>query len=157
VVSILVIFISKNKKLCWWKGVTVMSLDYHRGLRGRDPMVVGLRIYMQSVPMHLAGKIWFTVAPNEQRLDRHFILFLLWKYRLRVMVFNTTFNNISVVSPQSPLTLWVRTHSFEVFSMQHYAIKFASHLRQVGGFLRGLHQQNWLWRYNWNIVEGLFN
>ena len=26
-----------------------MSLDYHRGLRVRDPMVVGLRIYMQSV------------------------------------------------------------------------------------------------------------
>ena len=26
-----------------------MSLDYYRGLRGRDPMVVGLRIYMQSV------------------------------------------------------------------------------------------------------------
>jgi len=28
------------------------------------------------------------------------------------------------------------SHSCEVYSMQHYAIKFVSYLRQVGGFLR---------------------
>ena len=47
-------------------------------------------------------------------------------------------------------------HSREVYSIQHYVIKFVSHVRQVGGFLRVL------WfppliklspRYNWNIVE----
>jgi len=32
----------------------------------------------------------------------------------------------------------------EVYSIQHYVIKFVNDLRQVGGFL---HQ------YNWNIVE----
>ena len=31
-----------------------------------------------------------------------------------------------------------------------YLVKFASDLRQVSGFL---HQQKWLPRYNWNIVE----
>ena len=45
----------------------------------------------------------------------------------------------------------------EVYSIQHYAIKFVSELRQVGvicsvysGFL---HLWNWPPRYNWNIVE----
>jgi hypothetical protein len=34
----------------------------------------------------------------------------------------------------------------EVYSIQHYVIKFVSDLRQIGGFL------NWPLRYNWNIV-----
>jgi hypothetical protein len=34
----------------------------------------------------------------------------------------------------------------QVYSIQHYVIKFVSDLWQVGGFLRVL-------RYNWNIVE----
>ena len=39
---------------------------------------------------------------------------------------------------------------WEVYSMQHYVIKFASDLRQVGCFL---HQSiNWPPRYDWNIV-----
>ena len=29
---------------------------------------------------------------------------------------------------------------YEVYSIQHYVIKFVSDLRQVGGFLRVLHQ-----------------
>ena len=40
--------------------------------------------------------------------------------------------------------------SGEVYSIQHYVIKFVSDLRQVGGFL---HQSNWPPRYNFNIVE----
>jgi hypothetical protein len=36
----------------------------------------------------------------------------------------------------------------EMYLIQHYVIKFVSHLRQVGGFLRFP-----LPRYNWNIVE----
>ena len=38
----------------------------------------------------------------------------------------------------------------------HYVIKFASDLRQVGGFLRVLRfppKKNWPQRYIWNIVE----
>ena len=45
---------------------------------------------------------------------------------------------------------------FEVYSIQHYVIKFVSDLQQVGGFLWTLvflHQQNWPSRYNRNIVE----
>ena len=34
------------------------------------------------------------------------------------------------------LMLWVRIRSGEVYSIQHYVIKFVSDLRQVGGFLR---------------------
>ena len=41
----------------------------------------------------------------------------------------------------------------EVYAIQHYVIKFLSDMRQVGGFLRVLHQLNWPPRYNWNIVE----
>jgi hypothetical protein len=41
------------------------------------------------------------------------------------------------------------THG-EVYSKQHYVIKFDSGLRQVGVFL---HQYNWPASYNWNIVE----
>jgi hypothetical protein len=39
----------------------------------------------------------------------------------------------------------------EVYSIQHYVIKFDSDLRQVGGFLRIL--QFPTPRYNWNIAE----
>ena len=38
-----------------------------------------------------------------------------------------------------------RVHG-EVYSIQHYAIKFVNDLHQVGGFLR---KKNWLPRYNW--------
>ena len=39
----------------------------------------------------------------------------------------------------------------EVYSIQHYVIKFVCDLRNDGGFL---HQENWPQRYNCNIVEG---
>jgi len=42
----------------------------------------------------------------------------------------------------------------EVYSIQHYVIKFVSDLRQVGGFLRVLRIINKTDRHdNWNIVE----
>ena len=44
----------------------------------------------------------------------------------------------------------------EVYSIQHYVIKFASDLRQVGGYLRVLRFSppiNWPPRYIWYIVE----
>ena len=43
----------------------------------------------------------------------------------------------------------------EVYSIQHYVIKFVSDLRQVGGFLWELQfpPPNWPPWYNWNIVE----
>ena len=58
----------------------------------------------------------------------------------------------------SPLTLWVRIRSNEVYSIQHYVIEFVSDLRQVGGFLRVLrfsstNKTDLYDRYNWNIVE----
>jgi hypothetical protein len=55
------------------------------------------------------------------------------------MVFNATFNNISV-SVQSVLIITKGSNHAddEVYSIQHYVIKFASDLRQVGGFLRVL-------------------
>ena len=36
----------------------------------------------------------------------------------------------------SPLTLWVGICSGQVYSIQHYVIKFVSDFRQVGGFSR---------------------
>jgi hypothetical protein len=77
------------------------------------------------------------------------------------MVFNATFNTISVIStrlvllmeetgvPEKnqlpvesvPITIKAVLSSpvhGEVYSMQHYVIKFVSDLRQVGGFLRVL-------------------
>ena len=41
------------------------------------------------------------------------------------------------------------THD-EMYSIQHYVIKFVSDLWQVAGFL---HQYDWPPRYSWNIVE----
>jgi len=48
------------------------------------------------------------------------------------------------------------THG-EVYSIQHYVIKFVNDLQQVSGFL-WVPQfppriKNWLPRYSWNIVE----
>jgi hypothetical protein len=56
----------------------------------------------------------------------------------------------------SPLTMWVQILSDEVYSIQHYVIKFVSDLgRSVvfSGYSDFLHQYNWPPRYNWNIVE----
>ena len=41
----------------------------------------------------------------------------------------------------------------EVYSIQHYVIKFVSDLRQVGGFLRFPPSIKLMPRYNWNIDE----
>jgi hypothetical protein len=54
-----------------------------------------------------------------------------------VMVFNTTFNNISAISWQSILLEDFGAHG-DVSSTQHYEIKFVSDLRHVSGFLRVL-------------------
>ena len=51
------------------------------------------------------------------------------------------------------LSICVYSNSGEVYSIQHYVLKFVSHLWQVGGILLVLHQQNWPSQYNWNIVE----
>ena len=41
----------------------------------------------------------------------------------------------------------------ELYSIQHYVIKFVSDLSQVGGFRRVLRQLNWRPRYSKNIVK----
>ena len=50
------------------------------------------------------------------------------------------------------------SRSGEVYSIQHYVIKFVSDLRRSVVFSRYssfLHQENWPPRYNWNIVESI--
>jgi hypothetical protein len=72
------------------------------------------------------------------------------------------------ISTLSPLTLWVRIPLGEVYSIQHYAIKFVSDLRQVVGFLcvlwfyiedkdmyslgaiLGMIVCSWIYNYMWN-------
>jgi len=44
----------------------------------------------------------------------------------------------------------------EMYSIQHYVIKFVSDLWLVCSFLRVLHQYNWPPWYYWNIVESGF-
>ena len=41
-------------------------------------------------------------------------------------------------SMESPLTLWFESRSGDVYSIQHYVLKFVSNLRKVGGFLHVL-------------------
>jgi hypothetical protein len=51
-------------------------------------------------------------------------------------------------------------HSSEVYSIQHYVIKFVSDLRQVSSFLRVLRFPppiNWPSQYIWNIIESGVN
>jgi hypothetical protein len=65
------------------------------------------------------------------------------KMHFRVMLFNATFNNVSVISWQSVLLVEEtrvpgENHWGEVYSIQHYVIKFFSDLRQASGFLRVL-------------------
>jgi len=47
----------------------------------------------------------------------------------------------------------------QVYSIQHYVMKFVSDLREVGGFYRVLRfpprKKNWPPRYNWNIVKSV--
>jgi hypothetical protein len=47
------------------------------------------------------------------------------------------------------------SRSGEVYSMQHYVIKFVSGFRQVCGFLRFLQPIKLKRRHSWNIVEGV--
>jgi hypothetical protein len=84
-----------------------------------------------------------------------------WVYGFRLMVFNATFNNISVISWRSVLLVdetelldrmvveFTTTYAISAYyhcccefespsgrGVHHYVIKFVSDLRQVGGFLR---------------------
>jgi hypothetical protein len=59
----------------------------------------------------------------------YFILRLSWSM-FGSWIYNYLFNQCL-----SPLTLWVWSHSDEVYTIQHYVIKFVSDLRQVGSFL----------------------
>jgi hypothetical protein len=55
------------------------------------------------------------------------------------MVFNATFNNVSVISWQAVL-LVEKTGDpadCEMYSIQHYVIKCVSNLQQVAGFYTG--------------------
>jgi hypothetical protein len=55
---------------------------------------------------------------------------------VHVVGFTTT---CAITQCLSPLTIVnFEFHSGEVYSMQHYVIKFVSDLQQVGGFLRVL-------------------
>jgi hypothetical protein len=66
-------------------------------------------------------------------------MFTLYGWAVWFMVFNATFNNMSVVSWRSA----TKAVSFnpihgEVYLIQHYVKKFVSDLRHVSGFLRVL-------------------
>jgi hypothetical protein len=50
------------------------------------------------------------------------------------MVFNATFNNISILSVEAKVVSLKPVHD-KMYLIQHYVIKFASELRQVSGFL----------------------
>ena len=71
-----------------------------------------------------------------------------WSWSHGSWIYNYLCNQC--LSPRCEL----KHRSCEVYSIQHYVIKF------VGGFLQYscfLHQQNWPPRYNWNIVENGVN
>jgi len=80
-------------------------------------------------------------------------MFCYWVWRLRgrdgLVVGFTTTNAISLYHP---------VHD-ELYSIQHYVIKFVSDMRQIGGFLRVLpfsppiKLTATIYRGNWNIVE----
>ena len=80
-------------------------------------------------------------------------MYVMGRRRDRVVVgFTTTY----AISAYNHWCCEFELHSGEVYSIQHYVIKFVSDLRQIGGFLRVL----WfppplkgLPLYNWNIVE----
>jgi hypothetical protein len=52
-----------------------------------------------------------------------------WSWSYGSWIYNYLWNQC--LSPQA---LWVRIHSGEAYSIQHYVIQFVSDLRQVGGF-----------------------
>jgi hypothetical protein len=65
-----------------------------------------------------------------------------WYFKLHGWYFLTHFHDVVMNSRGDqcllPLTFWVCFRSSEVYSIQHYVIKFVSDLRQVGGFLQVL-------------------
>ena len=73
---------------------------------------------------------WYTKLKN---LIKNRLKGMSWWWSYGRWIYNYLCNHCL-----SPLTLWVRIHSVEVYLIQHYLIKFISDLRQVGGFLRVL-------------------
>ena len=62
-------------------------------------------------------------------------------YRGAVVVMIVLFLDLQLLMQSIPITIKVVSSNpaeGEVYSIQHYVIKFASDLRQVGGFLRAL-------------------
>jgi len=65
------------------------------------------------------------------------VVMILWPFML--VGFTTTCQVVQSVHITTKVVSWNPIHG-EVYSIQHYVIKFVSDLRQVGGFLRVLHQ-----------------
>jgi hypothetical protein len=57
---------------------------------------------------------------------------------------------LDIQLPTQSVSITTNTTRVEVYSMQHYVIKFVSDLWEIGGFLWVLQFPP---RYNWNIVE----
>jgi hypothetical protein len=113
---------------------------------------------------------WTRFSYMIQNIDRHvmspwFLFYqIFWTY-----CFSNLHGTVAVVIEEPlDLQLYMKSVSIttnvvssnhihgEVYSIQHYVIKFVSDWREVGGFLQVsdfLHQYNWPARYNWNNAE----
>jgi hypothetical protein len=90
-----------------------------------------------------------------------YMFLLLLKLGLLVLLIERSDQNVSRIVNHWLLT--GRTFEFqssEVYSIQHYVIKFVSDLRQVSSFLRVLRFPppiNWPSQYIWNTIESGVN
>ena len=65
------------------------------------------QVYVQSLILishsNCVVKVSFGLQPTKKKLKVHYYMYQLLRKLSKVMVFNTTFNNISVISWQSVL------------------------------------------------------
>ena len=105
-------------------GMIVTVFSRVVSLKTSSHISCSVHFYLYGIPKYFAQHII--------RFSHHFFSF--WSLTEWVIVVKPQESNFSR-ELESQLTLWVRTRSGKVYSMQHYVIKFVSDLRQVSGFL----------------------
>ena len=141
-------------KLCFY-GIMFIYTWYSRKIAA-----LALNKFKCHSAISLKHQYSFHIEKIKQKINNNNLMLLsLIMHDLHIAIERLGHRDRMIVHVLSAYHHWrceFESRSVDVYSIQHYVIKFVRALRQVVGFLRILRFPppiNWPPRYNWNIVE----
>jgi hypothetical protein len=109
------------------------DINFYVGLITHQQSVVWMTCHDMSQWYNIVYKLWSNIhVDNNIMVSIHCIMYRGRRYRDRMVV---GFITIFAISAKHHWHCETEPFSGEMYSIQHYVIKFVSDLRQVGGFL----------------------